>query len=120
MFRVTRYLRPNRWTIFIWMLLWLIVIGGRIQSWAFAPPDVPKPIGYEAIRFLPLWPLAIMILLPLLALSSPLASPLMDKGIDITSLNTWYGILVVGVYLYVVASLCVAVVNHIFAKKAAS
>ena len=98
------------------MLLWLIVIGGRIQSWAFAPPDVPKPIGYEAIRFLPLWPLAIMILLPLLALSSLL----MDIGIDITSSNTWYGRLVVGVYLYVVASLCVAVVNHIFAKKAAS
>lgn len=116
MFKAIRYFRPNRWVIFAWALLWLVVIGGHIQSWAFASPYVPEPSGYGVFRFLPLWPLATMILLPILAFSSPL----MDRGIDITSLNTWYSVLVVGVYLYILASLFVAVVNILLSRKVAS
>ncbi len=109
-------LRPNKWKVFLFVLLGLVVIGGHIQSWAFAPPEAPKPAGYGVLRFLPLWPIATMMLLPLLALSSPF----MDKGIDITSLDTWYSILIVGGYLYLVASLSVAVVENLISKKTAS
>ena len=109
-------LRPNRWKVFLFVLLGLIVIGGHMQSWAFASPEAPKPTGYGVLSYLPLWPIATMVLLPLLALSAPL----MDKGVDVTSLDTWYGILIVGGYLYLVASLGVAVVENRLPKKPAS
>lgn len=114
--KAVEYLRPNKWKVFLFVLLGLIIIGGHIQSWAFASPESSKPAGYGMLRWLPLWPIATMILLPLLALSSPL----MDKGVDITSLDTWYSILIVGGYLYLVASFSVSIVEDLISKKTAS
>ena len=110
--KVVQRLYPSKLTILIFILLWLLVLGGHIQSWAFSDSGT-KPPGYDMLRFLPLWPFATMVLLPLLALTSPF----MNVGFDVTSLSSWYGILIVGIYLYILACIGGAIVTFLHSKR---
>lgn len=97
--RLVTFLRPNRWKVLLFIVLFLLVIGGYIQSWGFSDGFRPKPVLYDALQLLPLWSLAMLLLAPLLLLSTPLA----PVGLDPTSLGSWYGICTVALYLYIVA-----------------
>jgi hypothetical protein len=50
----------------------LLVWGGFIQAWPFTDGFAPQPALYEALTPIPLWPLAIFLLLPLAIVSLPL------------------------------------------------
>jgi hypothetical protein len=97
--RLAKFLKPNRWKVLLFVVFFLLVIGGYIQSWAFSDGFRPKSVLYDVLRPLSLWPLAVLLLAPLLLMSVPL----MSLGIDLTSLDTWYGVSTVALYLYIVA-----------------
>jgi hypothetical protein len=61
--------------LLVFAVLWAVVIGGYVQSYAFIddlPNPQPKPPRFDVLRPLPLWPLAVMVLAPLLAAESTL------------------------------------------------
>ena len=109
--KIITYLRPDKSKLILFALLWLITMAGAMQAWVFSPPDTPKPPGYDILNHFPItlaWPVSVMILMPLLLLSSPL----MNQGIDVTDPATWYGMMVVSVYLYLVASICIGIFSR--------
>ncbi len=114
--KVIMSLRPDKSKLILFALLWFIILVGTIQAWAFSPPDTPKPPGYDILDHFPItpaWPISVTILMPLLLLSLPL----MNKGIDVTDPTTWYGIIVISAYLYLVASACIRIFNSVFSRK---
>ena len=108
-------LKPGALKALVSTLLFLIVIGGQIQSWSFTDQTAPPPVLYELLRPVPIWPVAVLLLAPLLVASAPLLS----AGIDLTALDTWYGILAVAVYLYVLGSLLVELLQALRKRRTA-
>jgi hypothetical protein len=98
-------LKPDRWKLLLFAGLVLLVLGGSAQSWAFTDGLHPRPPYDDLLGLLPLWPLAVLLLVPLLIVSMPL----LPLGIDLSALKTWYGIGAIGAYLYGVACACTAV-----------
>lgn len=113
---LARLLRPTSLKIGLLVILFLIVWAGHIQSWAFAEHIDQKPALYDVLSPIPIWPFTVLILMPLLIISSPL---MIHAGIDVTALNTWYSILIVGVYLYFVDCFIAELADFIKRKFAA-
>ena len=109
MSRLAASLKPDRRKLLLFVGLLLLVLGGSIQSWAFTDGLRPQPPYYDLLGPLPLWPLAVLLLTPLLIVSMPL----LPLGIDLSALETWYGIGAIGAYLYGVACACAAVGRRI-------
>lgn len=94
------WLRPRRSTLALFAALYLLVLGGSMQAWMFTDGFAPKPLLYDLLAPLPLWPLGVLVLAPLAVLTSPFAR----AGTDLLSPDSWPGMLAVGLYLYVISA----------------
>jgi hypothetical protein len=90
-------LRPDRPRVLLFIALLVLVAAAVEQSRVFA--DVPGTTPSGPLAVLPLWALAVVLLAPLLLL----ATPLVERGIDPTGLDSWAGAAVVAAYLYALA-----------------
>jgi hypothetical protein len=83
-----------------------IAEGGRIQAWAFS--DVPpKPALYDLLRPFPIWPLWMLLLLPVALVTSPLRA----VGIDVMGGPPWLFITANLVYFCLLSCLVVVIVD---------
>jgi len=87
----------------LFTLFAFIAVGGYIQSWAFS--DVPpKPPLYDLLRPFPIWPLWIILLLPLVLLSLPLRV----IGLDVIAGPFWFFAVANALYFYLLSCILVA------------
>lgn len=111
-----KLLKPSLSKALVFVFLLGIVVAGNIQAWAFSDHATPPPPFYEILSPIPVWPIAVFLLTPLLIVSTPL----LYAGVDLTAMNTWYSILVVTVYLYLLGSLSVEFLNYFLRKRSAA
>jgi hypothetical protein len=75
---------------------YLLVWGGFIQAWMFTDGFAPKPALYDLLTPLPLWPLSILLLLPLAVLSLPFG----PQAFGLLAPDTFPGALAIALQLY--------------------
>lgn len=106
---LTRALWPSRWKLALFVFFCAVVAGGYVQSYAFIddmPGAPPEPPLYGVLRVLPLWPIAVVLLLPLLALFGVLQAVGVFQP---SAVPNWSGesalvAALTGAYLYALAS----------------
>jgi hypothetical protein len=82
--RLGQFLKPDWRKLALFFIFAAIAVGGRIQAWAFS--DIPpKPPLYDLLRPVPLWPLWMLLLVPL----ALLALPLRLVGLDLMGGPPW-------------------------------
>jgi hypothetical protein len=100
-------LKPDRRRMLLFALFAFIAVGGYIQSWAFS--DVPpKPPLYDLLSPFPIWPVWVLLMLPLILLSLPLSV----VGLDVMTGSFWLFVGVNGLYFYLLSCLLVAGFNR--------
>jgi len=100
---IWQFLKPDWRRALLFGLFAFIAIGGHIQSWAFS--DVPpKPPLYDLLSPLPLWPVWVILLLPLALLSLPLRV----VGLDLMAGPFWLFAAANGLYFYLLSCTLVA------------
>ena len=109
--KLKRLLYPDWRRMVLFAILVAITIGGRIQAWAFTDLP-PKPALYDLLRPFPIWPLWMLLLLPLALLALPLGL----FGLDV--MGGPYGVFIVAnlAYFYLLSCLIVAAFNWIRAR----
>ena len=86
-----------------------IALGGNIQAWAFS--DVPpKPPLYDLLRPFPIWPVWMLLLMPLVLVSWPLRF----AGIDVMGGRPWLFLAANLIYFYLLS--CLVIVGLDWAK----
>jgi hypothetical protein len=84
-----------------------LVIAGMIQAWVFG--DAPaKPPLYDWLEPLPIWPLWMMLLVPL----AVLVWPLRLLGVDVMGGSPWLFMSANLIYFYLLSCLVVAGLAH--------
>ncbi len=70
------FFKPDARKVGIFFLFVFVLIGARIQAWAFSGKDmgIPKPPLYDFLEPLPLWVLWVVLALPLILLSGAISS----------------------------------------------
>jgi hypothetical protein len=100
---VSRFLKPEWRRLLLFTIFMAIAVGGRIQAWAFS--DVPpKPPLYDLLRPFPVWPLWMLLLMPLALVSLPLRL----LGIDVMGGAPWLFIMANLSYFYLLSCLVIA------------
>ena len=100
---ILQFLKPDWRRALLFAVFAFITIGGHIQSWAFS--DVPpKPPLYDLLRPFPIWPIWVILLLPLGLLSLPLRA----VGLDLMASSFWLFAAAKGLYFYLLSSILVA------------
>jgi hypothetical protein len=95
----------------LFALFLAIAMGGMIQAWAFH--DVaPKPPPYDLLRPFPIWPVWMLLLLPLALLTLPLKL----LGLDAMGGPYWLFLAANLAYCYLLSCLIVAAWGWIAAR----
>jgi hypothetical protein len=106
-----RALRPN-WKILLLFTIFLgIAMGGGIQAWAFTDQP-PKPPLYDVLRPFPFWPIWMLLLLPLAAVTYPLRL----LGLDIMGGPAWSFPVANLIHFYLLSCLLVSVFGWVKAR----
>lgn len=105
-----RLLSPDRWKLLCFAACGLLVAGAYVQAWAFGARTDPKPLLYDALRPVPLWPLAAVLMTPFLALAHPV---LLATGVDLTAADSAVTPVLVVPYLHVAACLLVTLFRRL-------
>lgn len=101
--RVWQFLKPTFGKLLLLALFILIMMGGRIQAWAFSDMP-PKPPLYDLLRPFPIWPLWMLLLAPL----ALLVLPLRLVGIDVMGGPAWLFLFANLAYFYLLSCLLAA------------
>jgi hypothetical protein len=88
---------------------YLLVWGGFIQAWMFTDGFAPKPAPYDLLTPLPLWPLALFLLLPLAVLSLPFG----PHAFGALAPDALPGALIFALYLYLGSAVSLALGRHL-------
>jgi len=100
---VWQFLKPSWGKLSLYIFFIAIMTGGKIQAWAFS--DVPpKPPFYGLLRPFPIWPLWMLLLMPL----ALFALPLRVAGIDVMGGPAWLFVIANLTYFYLLSCLMVA------------
>jgi hypothetical protein len=81
---LTQVLKPDWKKCLLFLVFVAIAIGGYIQAWAFTDMH-PKPPLYDWIRPFPIWPIWMLLLIPL----AVLVYPLRLLGVDVMGGPSW-------------------------------
>jgi len=101
--RLKQLLWPDWRRMALFAIFLAITIGGLIQAWTFT--DVaPKPLLYDLLRPFRIWPLWMLLLVPLALLSLPLRL----VGLDLMGGSYWLSMAASVAYFYVLSCLVVA------------
>ena len=99
--RLRQLLKPDRRKLLLFAMLAVLAVGGVVQGWGFSDGAGPASPLYDVLRPVPLWPVAVLLLTPLLVLSAPLLA----FGLDVSALDSWFSVAALGGYLYGLACL---------------
>jgi hypothetical protein len=101
--RLQQLLRPDWRRLVLFAIFVATAVGGKIQAWAFS--DVtPRPPLYDLLRPFPIWPLWMLLLMPL----ALLALPLRLLGLDVMGGPYWLFMVANIAYFYMLSCLAVA------------
>jgi hypothetical protein len=100
---VWQFLKPSWGKLFLFVIFIVIMMGGKIQAWAFSDMP-PKPPLYDVLRPFPIWPLWMFLLIPLALFGLPLRA----VGIDVMGGPAWLFIIANLTYFYLLSCLMVA------------
>ena len=98
-----QFLKPEWRRLLLFALLVAIAAGGKIQAWAFSDLP-PKPPLYDLLRPLPIWPIWMLLLVPLVLVTWPLRL----VGFDVMGGPLWLFITANLVYFYLLSCLVMA------------
>jgi hypothetical protein len=110
--RLFQFLKPDWRKLLLFALFVLVALGGRIQAWAFSDQP-PKPALYDLLKPLPIWPLWMLLLMPLALVSWPLRL----AGIDIMGGPAWLFMASNLVYFYALACLLIGGLDWLQAAR---
>jgi uncharacterized membrane protein len=103
---IRQFLKPNGGKLFLFVIFIAIMAGGQIQAWSFS--DVPpKPPLYDLLRPFPIWPLWMLLLVPL----TLIVLPLRWIGIDVMGGSAWPFIIANIAYFYLLSCLIVTLLK---------
>jgi hypothetical protein len=105
------FLRPEWRRLLLFAILVAIAAGGQIQAWAFSDLP-PKPPLYDLLRPLPIWPIWMLLLMPLALVTWPLRS----VGIDVMAGPPWLFLTANLLYFYLLACLAMAGLDWVRAR----
>ena len=104
-------LKPDWKKILLFLIFVAIAIGGKIQAWAFTDMP-PKPPLYDWIRPFPIWPICMLLLMPL----ALLVYPLRLLKVDVMGGPAWLFLLANMIYFYILSCLIISVLRWIIAR----
>ncbi|MFC2023580.1 hypothetical protein ACFLT5_02455 [Chloroflexota bacterium] len=108
---IRHFLKPEWRRLFLFTIFLAIAVGGMIQAWAFS--DVPpKPLLYGLLRPFPIWPLWMLLLLPIALVSRPLGL----VGIDVMGGPPGLFLTANLVYFYLLSCLMIVALDWAKAK----
>jgi hypothetical protein len=97
-----RLLKPRWSKLLLFAFFVATALGGRIQAWAIS--DVPpEPPLYDLLRPFPIWPIWMILLIPLALVSSPLRL----GGIEVMGGPHWLFVTANVVYFYFLSCLLI-------------
>lgn len=64
---------PDRHKVVVFGAFIILTLAAGVQSWVFCKECAPKPLLFDLLRFFPFWPVAMMTLVPIYAVSSLIA-----------------------------------------------
>jgi hypothetical protein len=99
---VKRVLRPDWRKLLLFAAFVAIAMGGRIQAWAFSDLP-PKPPLYDLLRPFPIWPIWMLLLMPLALVSLPLRL----TGVDLMGGPLWLFATANLIYFYLLSCLVI-------------
>jgi hypothetical protein len=105
------FLRPEWRRLLLFAILVAIAAGGQIQAWAFSDLP-PKPPLYDLLRPLPIWPIWMLLLMPLALVTWPLRL----VGIDVMAGPPWLFLTANLLYFYLLACLAMAGLDWVRAR----
>jgi hypothetical protein len=108
---LNQVLKPEWKKILLFLIFIAIAIGGKIQAWAFTDMP-PKPLLYDWIRPFPIWPIWMLLLMPL----AVLVYPLRLLGIDVMGGPAWLFLLANIIYFYILSCIIVSGLVWIIAR----
>jgi hypothetical protein len=108
---VWQFLKPEWRRLVLFALLVVIAVGGKIQAWAFSDLP-PKPPLYDLLRPLPIWPIWMLLLVPLALVTYPLRW----VGIDVMGGPPWLFMTANLVYFYLLSCLVMAGLDWVGAR----
>lgn len=82
--KVKQFLKPEWRRLLVLAIFGAIAAGGQIQAWVFSDLP-PKPPLYDLLQPFPIWPIWMLLLLPLALVSLPLRL----VGIDLMGGPAW-------------------------------
>ena len=107
-----QFLKPEWRRLLLFAVFVAIAVGGKIQAWAFS--DVPpKPPLYDLLRPFPIWPIWMLLLMPLAVVSLPLRL----VGIDVMGGPPWLFITANLIYFYLLSCLVIVGLDWARAKR---
>ena len=104
---ITKFLKPNRINIVVFLILIFIALAGQTQSWMFVDDAgvVSKPYLYDLLQPFPFWLLWVFLLSPLILISNVIVSIGGYEADFITRGPGWFFLVIQVVYFYAISCL---------------
>jgi hypothetical protein len=110
---ITKFLKPNRINIVVFLIFIFIAFAGQTQSWMFVDDAgvVPKPYLYDLLQPFPLWLLWVFLLSPLILISNVIVSIGGYEADFITRGPGWSFLVIQVVYFYTISCLAALILG---------